>query len=451
MNQLLNVKNDFPIFTTHPNLVYLDSAATSQKPKSVIDAVNKFFTTYNSNIHRGIYSLSQQATDIYENTRKKVADFIGADDPAEIIFTANASEALNLVAYGYARKYLQPGDIIVLTEMEHHSNFVPWLRLREEKGIELTFLPILLSSSGLTRGSTSESILDSRFWFDGAHHPELVEGRGNDKVSDNNEDYRLDYKSIINMKINKKKIKLVTLTHASNVLGTINPVKDIVDFLQQNDINAKILIDAAQSIPHIPVNVKKLKCDFLAFSSHKMLGPSGVGVLWGKRELLEMMDPLLSGGGMIRSVSKDKATWSDIPDKFEAGTGKLEGVAGLGAAIDYLQQTGMKNIAEYEKEMTTYALKMLAGLKDVDLYGSKNSKDRLGVFAFNIRGLHPHDVGEILNRKQICVRTGHHCAQPLHRALGISSSVRASLYLYNTKEDIEKLAEGIGEAKRILF
>jgi cysteine desulfurase / selenocysteine lyase len=406
MNQLMDIKQDFPIFKNHPGLIYLDNAATSQKPRQVISAVNDFYTKYNSNIHRGIYDLSQNATDIYEKSRQKVADFIKASDPAEIIFTGNASEALNLVACGYAQKFLQKGDIIVLSDMEHHSNFVPWLRLRDKIGLELFFIP-----------------------FD--------------------KDYRLDYKSILQTKLNKNKIKLITLTHASNVLGTINPITEIINFFKENDINAKIVVDAAQSIPHISINVKKLGCDFLAFSSHKMLGPSGVGALWGKKNLLDVMDPLLSGGGMILSVSKEKVTFAEAPDKFEAGTGKLEGVAGLGAAIDYLNNIGIKNIETYEKTLTEYALKQFMKLTDFDLYGSKNMKNRLGVFAFNIKGLHPHDVGEILNRQKICVRTGHHCAQPLHQALGVSSSVRASLYIYNTKEDIDKLMEGIGEAKKM--
>lgn len=398
------IKLDFPIFTNHPDLVYLDSAATSQKPEQVIKAVTDFYTKYNSNVQRGIYTLSQEATNIYEGTRKKVADFIGASDPSEIIFTGNASEAINLVAYGYARKFLKPGDIIVLSEMEHHSNIVPWQRLQKEIGVELFFIP-------LTKNFT------------------------------------LDYKSVLQLE--KKKIKLVALTQASNVLGTVNPISEITDFLKKNKIKAKVLVDAAQSIPHLPINIKELGCDFLAFSGHKMLGPSGVGVLWAKRDLLEIMDPLFVGSHMIKTVTKEKAEWADLPDKFEVGTGKLEAVAGLGAAIDYLQSVGLGNIIQHEKEIMEYVLEMFNELEKIEFYGKKTVDQRLGVFSFNIKGIHPHDAGEILNRSKICVRGGHHCAQPLMRILGVPGTLRVSLYLYNTKEDIDKLMKGIEEVKRV--
>ena len=406
MNNFLNIKKDFPIFSNHPDLVYLDNAATSQKPKAVIGAVCDFYKKYNSNVHRGIYTLNQDATRLYERTRKKVADFIGADDPSEIIFTGNASEAINLVAYGFAGKYLKSGDIIILSEMEHHSNIVSWLRLKEEKGVKLFFIPI-----------------DDKF--------------------------ELNYKAILKLNLPKNKIKLVTLTHASNVLGTINPIAEIVDFLKKNGIKAKILIDGAQSVPHISVDVKKLSCDFFVLSSHKMLGSSGVGVLWAKKELLEKMDPLFVGSHMIKTVSKDKAIWADVPDKFETGTGRLEGVVGLGAAIDYIQKIGIQNVEGYETQLTNYAFGRLVKIKKLKLYANKNIKDRLGVFSFNIDTVHPHDVAEILNRSQICVRSGHHCAQPLMNVLGVPATVRASLYIYNTKEDINELVEGIKEVKRI--
>ncbi len=389
--------NDFPIFKNNPGLVYLDSAATSQKPQAVINAVSNFCETHNSNIHRGIYTLSHNATDLFEKTREKVAKFIGTKTASEIIFTSGTTESINLVARGYGNKHLEKGDIVVLSEMEHHSNIVPWLRLKEEKGIEVTFIPV-----------DDEGILD--------------------------------YK---NFDVNYSKVKLLAITHVSNVLGTINPISDIVNHFRKNGAVAKVLVDAAQSIPHLEINVKDLDCDFLAFSSHKMLGPSGVGVLWTKKEILESMDPLIFGSHMIKKVTKDKATWADIPDKFEAGTRNIEGVIGLGAAIDYLQSTGLANILKYEQLLTEYALDKFKTLKDVKLFGSKLSKNRLGVFSFAVGRIHPHDVSEILNRENICIRSGHHCTQPLMSCLGVMGTARASLYLYNTKNDIDKLVDGI--------
>lgn len=399
-----NIKRDFPIFAKNPKLVFLDSAATSQKPQIVIDTVSEVYKKYNSNIHRAVYDLSQMATDAFENARAKVAKFINANDSSEIIFTNNASEAINLVAYGWAEKFLKKGDVIVTTEMEHHSNIVPWLRLREKIGIKIIFLPIT-------------------------------------------KDYRLDYKNF-----DKKlaaKIKLVAITNASNVLGTINPLNEIIPYFQKIAPKAKILIDAAQSIPHLPVNVKKLTCDFLAFSSHKMLGPSGVGVLYAKKQILEDMDPMLSGGHMIKKVTKEFATWADVPDKFETGTRNIEGVIGFGAAIDYLQRVGMKNIEKYENQLTAYALKKLNKIKNFKLFGPKDAKNRLGVFAFAIGDVHTHDAAEILNRSHVAVRSGHHCAQLLLEYFGAMGTTRASLYLYNTKEDIDKLIEGIEDVKRV--
>lgn len=397
-----NIKQDFPIFTNNPELIYLDSSATSQKPQRVIDAVSSFYEKNNSNIHRGIYDLSQTATDMFENTRKKVAGFIGASTEQEIIFTSSTTEAINLAAYGWARKFLKPGDIIVLSEMEHHSNIIPWMRLKEEKNIELVFIPI-------------------------------------------NSEGRLDYK---NLKIDFSKVKLIALTHVSNVLGTINPIAEIVSYFKDNGSDVKVLVDAAQSIPHLAIDVKKLDCDFLAFSSHKMLGPSGVGVLWAKKELLEQMDPLFVGSHMIKKVTKNSVTYADIPERFEPGTRNIEGVIGLGAAIDYLQNVGMDEIEKYEKELTEYALKIFAQQKDVTLFGPKTSENRICVFSFAVGNVHAHDTAEILNRSQIAIRSGHHCAQILMECLGVSGTIRASIYLYNTKEDIDKLFEGIKEVKK---
>lgn len=392
-----NVKQDFPIFQNHPKLVYLDSSATSQKPQPVIDAVTKFYEFSNSNIHRGIYDLSQQATDMFENLRKKVADFIGASSEKEVIFTSSTTESINVVAEGFAKKFLKPGDIIVLSEMEHHSNIVPWMNLKNKIGIEVIFLPI-----------TSEG--------------------------------RLDYKKFSG---DFSKVKLIALTHVSNVLGTINPIAEIVEYFKQNGSDAKVFIDAAQSIPHLAIDVKKLYCDFLAFSSHKMLGPSGVGVLFSKKELLEFMDPLFVGSHMIKKVTKDSVSYADIPEKFESGTRNIEGVIGLGAAIDYLQSIGMEEIEKYEKGLTEYALEMFAQQNAVTLFGPKTAENRIGVFSFAIGNVHPHDTAEILNRSHIAVRSGHHCAQPLMQCLGVSGTTRASLYIYNSKQDIDMLMQGI--------
>jgi len=399
-------KKDFPIFKNQPGLVYLDSAATTQKPKIVIDAVNDFYLRYNSNVHRGVYDLSFQATEIYEGARKRIADFINASDSSEVLFTGNTTEAINLVAYGYARENLKKGDIVVLSEMEHHSNIVPWIRLKDEIGIKLFYLPI-------------------------------------------DKDFRLDYKALLRANLNLKKIKIISLAHASNVLGTINPLEEIITTFKKKCVNAKFVVDAAQSVAHVKVDVQKLGCDFLAFSAHKMYGPSGVGVLWVKKDLLDVLTPLFSGGGMIETVTKDKATFADAPEKFEAGTGRMEAVAGFGAAVDYINSIGFKTISKFDQELTKYGLEMFKKIKGVELYGSKNSKDRLPIFAFNIKGIHPHDVSEILNRKQICVRAGHHCAQVLLTTLRTSSTLRASLSIYNSTEDIDQLIKGIEEAKKV--
>jgi cysteine desulfurase/selenocysteine lyase len=429
-----NFKKDFPIFTNHPELIFLDSGATAQKPQQVINAVTHFYTHTNANIHRGIYDLSQEATDLYESVRQQVACFLGSNNAEEIVFTGNTTEAINLVAYGWARKFLTKGDIIVFSEMEHHANIIPWIRLKDEIGVELVYLPIdkdfrLDYGSVFNCHSGERSSIES-----------IKKKRSSQSANASFQDDKI---------IDPKRIKLIALTHVSNVLGTINPIADIVSFFKSKGCSAKMLIDGAQSVPHFPVNVQQLDCDFFAFSSHKMLGPSGVGVLWAKKELLEAMDPLFVGGNMIKIVTKESATWADVPTKFEAGTGKLEAVAGLGAAISYMQKVGFAAIQHHEKELTAYALQSLLVIKDFHLYGPQDAVNRLGVFSFDIANIHPHDIGDILNRKHIAVRTGHHCAQVLMKALGVSSTARASLYLYNTKEDIDMLVEGIKEVKRV--
>ncbi len=433
MNNLKNIKNDFPIFKTYPNLVYLDSGATSQKPQEVIDAVSDFYTKKNANIHRGIYKLAEIATEVYENTRFRVSKFINAKSLNEIIFTTNTNHAINLVAYGWARKFLKSGDIIVLSEMEHHANIVPWLRLKEEKGVELIFLPI-----------------DKEYRLDSTAGASLQLASKHSRKR-----YGADYKSAPAKALDTfdtldtSKIKLIALTHVSNVLGTINPLYKIIPYSKKYT-EAKILIDAAQSIPHLPIDVQELGIDFLAFSSHKMLGPTGVGVLWAKEELLDSMDPLLVGSNMIRTVTKNGATWADGPDKFEVGTSNLEGAAGLSAAISYLTKIGMKNIEDYERELTDYALEKLKNISYLTLHGPSKSESRLGIFSFNLKDAHPHDVAQVLDNQNIAIRSGHHCAQITMSALNVSATARASFYLYNAKEDVDKLVEGIGVVKRIL-
>ena len=328
-------------------------------------------------------------------------------EASEIIFTSGATESINYVASGWAKKYLKKGDIIVLSEMEHHSNIVPWLILKKEIGIELVYLSIT-------------------------------------------EDYRLDYKNVTSLKNGiVEKIKLVSLAHASNVLGTINPIEEIIPFFKKLNPDIKICIDAAQSVPHIPVNVRSIDCDFMAFSSHKMLGPSGVGILYAKKNLLNEMDPLLVGSHMISTVTKESATWAEIPDKFEAGTRNIEGVIGLGAAVDYLKNAGFPKIQKREENLTKYALEMFEREKSVNSFGPKNMMNRLGVFSFAVGTVHAHDVSEILNRLFVAVRAGHHCAIPLMECLGVSGTVRASFYLYNNREDIDTLFIGIKEVKKV--
>ena len=320
-----------------------------------------------------------------------------------IVFTSGTTESINLAASGWAKHNLKAGDIIVTSEMEHHSNFVPWLRLKEEIGIELVILPL---------------------------------GR----------DYRIDYKST---ELDYSRVKLIALSHASNVLGTVNPIADISGFFRQKGANARLAADAAQSVPHMPVNVQDIGADFLAFSSHKMLGPSGVGVLYVKKELLDQMKPVLVGSHMIESVSKDQAVWAEPPAKFEPGTRNIEGVIGLGAAIDYLKTVGMANMVEFENKLTAYFLEKLGGQAGVKLFGPSRTKDRIGVFSFAVGNVHPHDTAEILNRSNIAVRAGHHCAEPLMQTLEVPGTVRASLYLYNDKSDVDKLVESIDEVKRV--
>ncbi|MBI2040762.1 MAG: cysteine desulfurase [DPANN group archaeon] len=401
------IRQDFPILKQKINgkrLVYLDSAATSQKPKVMIDALKSYYEKYNSNIHRAIHTLGEQATEEYESTRKKVAKFINAKSEKEIIFVRNTTEAINLVAYSWARNNLKAGDEIILTIIEHHSNIVPWQQL-QENGIKLKFVDV-------------------------------------------NKNYELDLKQLENSVT--KSTKLVSLTHVSNVLGTINPISEIVKIIKEKNPDAKILIDGAQAVPHLKVNVLELDCDFYAFSSHKMLGPTGVGVLYAKEELLKEMKPFLFGGDMIKKVGKFETEFNDLPWKFEAGTPNIADVIAFGAAIDYLENIGMENVHTHEIELTKYALEKLSEIKDIEIYGSKDAKQRGGVIAFNIKGAHPHDVAQILDGEGIAIRSGHACAMPLMKRLGVESVCRASFYIYNYKKDVNAMIKGLKKVKKVL-
>ena len=391
-------EEDFPILKNR-DMAYLDSGATTQKPQKVLDAIESFYEHENANPHRGAYSLSIEATEAYESTRGKIAQFINARYPEEIIFSKNATESLNLLAYSYGLDNLKKEDEVVISIMEHHSNLVPWQYVTNKTGSTLKYMYI-------------------------------------------NDDFEIS-KEEIESKITDK-TKIVGITHISNVLGTINPVKEIIKYAHKK--GAIVIVDASQSIPHMKIDVQDLDADFLVFSGHKMLAPLGIGVLYGKKELLQKMNPFLMGGDMIEYVYEQKTTFAPLPNKFEAGTQNVEGVIGLGAAIDYINEIGYDKIAEVEKELTEYAREKLSKLDYLDLYLTPNKENHSSVFSFNIKGVHPHDVASILDTENVYVRSGNHCAQPLLRSLGIDSTCRASLYFYNTKEDIDKLVHGLDKA-----
>ncbi len=413
------IKLDFPIFKSNPGLVYLDSTATSLKPKAVIDKLNDYYTKYTANVFRGLYSLSEKATYEYEKTREKVAQFINAKSSNEIIFVRNTTEAINLVAYSWGKQNIRQGDEVITTIMEHHSNFVPWQQLTVESGAVLKVVDI--TDEGYLKIPNSNNQIPNKF-----------------------QNSKFQLTNVIT-----KKTKLLTITHISNVLGTINPIKEIIREVKKINPNCLVLVDGAQAVPHIKVDVNDLGCDFYAFSSHKMLGPTGVGVLWGRKELLEKMDPFNFGGEMISKVTLEKTEFKEIPHKFEAGTPHIAGVIGLGAAVDYLNKLGMEKIRGHEIELGKYALDKLKNISNLRLYGPNNIMDKGAVFAFSIRGVHAHDIAQVLDRNKICVRSGHHCAMPLHKYLGISATARASFYMYNTKDDVDKLVEGIGKVKEV--
>jgi cysteine desulfurase/selenocysteine lyase len=400
-----SIRKDFPILSReiHPGipLVYLDSTATTQKPLVVLHAMDEFYRHNNANIHRGVHTLAEEATAMYEQSRQQVADFIHAAMASEIIFTRNATESINLVTYSWARTNLKSNDLIILTEMEHHSNLVPWLQLASERGVTLEFIPV-----------TDEGLLDMD-----------------------------EYRSLLT-----RDPKLVAFSGMSNVLGTINPTAEMI--ILAHDAGALVLVDGAQSVSHLPVDVQALDVDFLAFSAHKMLGPTGIGILYAKAKLLEAMPPFQGGGDMIKTVHLHSFTPNEIPHKFEAGTQAIAEAIGLGAALGYLGKIGMEAVAAHEFEMVAYALERLREIPGVHVLGPVAAK-KGGVASFTLEGVHPHDVAQILDRNGIAVRAGHHCAQPLHEKFGISATTRASFYIYNIIEEVDKLVAGIFQVKKI--
>ena len=394
------IRKDFPIF--NEDIVYLDSGATSQRPKQVIEKINEFYERANANPHRGSYKLSIEATEAYEGSRRKVAECINAKHHEEVIFTKNATEALNLVAYSYGMDNIKQDDEIVISIMEHHSNLVPWQKVAKKNQAKLKYMYI-------------------------------------------NDNFELDKQEIQN-KITKN-TKIVGITHVSNVLGTINPVKDIIDIAHKN--GAIVILDASQSIPHMKIDVQDLDADFVVFSGHKMLAPLGIGVLYGKKDILDKMSPFILGGDMIEYVYEQDTTFAPLPNKFEAGTQNVGGAVGLAAAIDYMNSIGYNNIEEAEREVVGYAISKLKELDFVKLYCTNNLENHLSVLSFNIDGIHPHDVSTILDSVNVAIRSGNHCAQPLLRFLGIDATCRASFSFYNTKEDVDKLIIGIKKANEL--
>jgi cysteine desulfurase/selenocysteine lyase len=406
---LLNVpsiKGDFPIFERRIRdkpLTYLDSAATSQKPRQVIDATSDFYGRYNANVHRAIYELGEEATRAYEGARETVASFLHARSASEVVFTRSTTEALNTVAYGWGLKgSLREGDEIVGTVMEHHSNHVPWHFVRDHRGVVLKYVG--------------------------------VDDDGRLRIE--------EYDELIT-----KRTKIVTVAHVSNVLGTINPVADIAK--RAHEVGAICVVDAAQSVPHMPVDVQAIGADFLAFSGHKMLGPTGIGVLYGTADALEAMEPLLGGGEMIREVHLGSAKWNEVPYKFEGGTPNIAGAIGLGAAVDYLEGLGMDAVRAHEAELTAYGLERLGGLRGIRLYGPSDISARGGVTSFTMDSAHPHDIASILDVEGVCIRSGHHCAQPLMERFRLSATARASFYVYNDHADVDRLVAGLAKVQEV--
>lgn len=398
------IKRDFPVLNQPGDtpLSFLDSAASSQKPQSVIDALVHFYSEINSNVHRGVYDLAVKADAAYDTARERVAKFINAADPAECIYTRGTTEAINLVANSWGRANLNEGDLIVVTEMEHHSNFVPWQMIAEERGAE--FAVVCMTDDGLV---------------DQDHYRELL----------------------------ARSPKMIAFTHVSNALGTINPAKEMI--AEAHDAGAIVCLDAAQSAPHMSIDVQDLNVDFLALSAHKMVGPMGIGVLYGKRALLSEMPPYQGGGSMIRKVTAEKTTWADIPNRFEAGTPSVADAVAFSAALDYLENVGLDAIADHEYKLVSAAIRRLNDMPGVTVFGPAAEVHRAGVVSFAVDGVHPHDVAALLDEKGVAVRAGHHCAQPLLKRLGVTATTRASFYLYNTEDDIDRLIEGVEHAQHV--
>jgi len=403
MMDIERIRNDFPILhqnvNNHP-LVYLDSAATSQKPQSVIETINQYYSKYNSNVHRGVHTLGTKATDAYEGAREKVKNFINAKSTKEVIFTRGTTTSINFVATSFGQVNVKEGDEIVISNMEHHSNLIPWQQLAKKTGATLKYFP-LQEDGTLSLEEVRHTI--------------------------------------------SEKTKIVAITYVSNVLGTINPIKEMVEIAHSK--GAVVVVDGAQSTPHLKVDVQDLDCDFYAFSGHKMCGPTGIGVLYGKEHLLEQMEPVEFGGEMIDFVELYDSTWKELPWKFEGGTPNIAGAVGLGAAIDYLESIGMDEIQHHEHQLVEYAIDKLSEIDGLTIYGPKEISKRAGVVTFNIEGVHPHDVATAVDLEGIAVRAGHHCAQPLMKWLNVTATARASFYLYNTKEDVDRLAIGLVKAK----
>ena len=394
------IKKDFPIFSNNHGLIYLDSASTAQKPQVVIDSISSFYSTSNANVHRALYSIGETATESYENVRKKIRNFLDVPDSHEIIFTKGTTESINLVSNAWGRKYLDSKHSIVVTEMEHHANLVPWQIIARETKSKLKYIPI--DESGNLKINTIENIIDQN-------------------------------------------TKMIAAVHQSNVFGTINPIDKLIH--KAKSIGAISLIDGAQSVPHLKASIRDIDCDFFVFSGHKIVGPTGVGVLIGRKNILEQMDPFMGGGVMIDEVSMEKSSWNQIPLKFEAGTPNIAQVIGLGIAIDYISSLGLKNIYNHEQELLKYCLRRLKEINNIQIYGDyKNSG---GIITFNINGIHPHDLAKFLDTDNICIRAGHHCAQPIMNKLGVSSTARVSFYIYNDIEEIDLLIESIKKTVKI--
>jgi cysteine desulfurase/selenocysteine lyase len=401
-----SIRQDFPILRQEINgkpLAYLDNSASSQKPLPVIEAMNTYYREYNANVHRGIYAISEKASEAYETARKKIGRFINARSWREVIFTRNATEAINLVAFTWGQTNIKTGDVILTSEMEHHANLVPWQQLAARTGAKVKYIPV-----------------DERGYLDMAAFDRLL----------------------------TSEVKLVAITQMSNTLGTITPIGDIVQ--KAHAVGALVLLDSAQAVPHMPTDVQAFDCDFLAFSGHKMMGPTGSGVLWARKEILAEMPPFMTGGDMIKKVTFDGADWNDLPWKFEAGTPAIAEAIGLGAAVDYLKELGMHNIRQHEIALTTYALEKLGQVEGVRIYGPLEPTARGGAIAFTLGDIHAHDVAAVLDGEGIAVRAGHHCTMPLHDKLGLQATTRASFYIYNIPEEVDRLVDALDKTRELL-